>query len=113
MMAFQKPQSRAAQKARAVFADATIKRATTRLVLLRDGYKCRACARHVDQSLDMLKRAHLHHIRFKSRGGSDDEANLVTLCAVCHADVHAHRLTVTGNAESTLTFSREERTWHG
>lgn len=33
--------------------------------------------------------AHTHHIRPQGAGGSDDPANLATLCAGCHAKVHA------------------------
>ena len=31
----------------------------------------------------------VHHIKFKSNGGTDDEENLITLCENCHKGVHA------------------------
>jgi 5-methylcytosine-specific restriction endonuclease McrA len=31
---------------------------------------------------------HPHHIELKSAGGSDDNENLVPLCADCHTEVH-------------------------
>lgn len=31
---------------------------------------------------------HRHHIIPKSQGGSDDESNIIVLCANCHAKVH-------------------------
>lgn len=31
----------------------------------------------------------VHHIKFKSNGGTDDEENLITLCEDCHKGVHA------------------------
>jgi hypothetical protein len=35
-------------------------------------------------------RVHTHHVRWRSRGGGDDDANLTTLCAACHLrGVHA------------------------
>ena len=104
----------AREKATKQAKDRAVSRQVSQHVAARDGRKCRACAKAVDMtSPDLLKRGHLHHIRYRSRGGQDDPANLVTLCAICHADVHAHRLTVTGNAESSLTFAREEKVWHG
>jgi hypothetical protein len=29
-----------------------------------------------------------HHLVTRSEGGGDEEANLITLCAVCHAKLH-------------------------
>ncbi len=34
--------------------------------------------------------AHVHHIEFRSAGGSDDPPNLVSLCALCRARHNAH-----------------------
>lgn len=36
-------------------------------------------------------RLQLHHIKYRSRGGSDRPENLVLLCAAHHADEHAGR----------------------
>ena len=33
---------------------------------------------------------HVHHIRRRSQGGTDDDGNLLALCAWCHDYVHAH-----------------------
>lgn len=33
---------------------------------------------------------HVHHIRRRSQGGTDDPSNLVTLCATHHKYVHDH-----------------------
>ena len=85
-----------------------------RLVTARDKRKCRACLNQADPSaLDMLKRGHHHHIVFRSAGGTDESSNLMLACARCHAAIHAHRLTVTGNADEQLTFSTEVATWVG
>ena len=49
-----------------------------RKVLKRDGWKCQNCGSK--EQLDV------HHIIPRSRGGEDDERNLVTLCRTCHND---------------------------
>lgn len=56
-------------------------------ILLRDEGKCRKCSRPAH---------HVHHRRVKGIGGTSDatikygQANLVSLCAECHAFIHAH-----------------------
>ena len=50
-------------------------------VLHRDNYTCQCCGKkHV--------RLEVHHIIFRSMGGTDDERNLITLCEKCHKSVH-------------------------
>lgn len=31
---------------------------------------------------------HVHHVRLRSRGGSDDPSNLLALCHACHRFIH-------------------------
>lgn len=50
-------------------------------VLYRDNYTCQCCGKK-------YTRLEVHHIIFKSLGGSDDERNLITLCEKCHKAVH-------------------------
>lgn len=45
----------------------------------RDRGVCRGCGR---------EGLHLHHIKFRSRGGEDEPGNLVTLCVECHGSAH-------------------------
>ena len=52
-------------------------------VLVRDGHHCRRCGRSV---VDFP--AGIHHRFMRSRGGSDNLANLILLCQLCHLDVH-------------------------
>lgn len=52
-------------------------------VLDRDGYKCQS-GRKVAHN----KKLHVHHLIFKSKGGTDMPDNLITLCADCHNDLH-------------------------
>lgn len=51
-------------------------------ILHRDNYTCQCCGKK-------NCRVEAHHIVFRSNGGTDDEENLITLCADCHKGVHA------------------------
>ena len=51
-------------------------------ILHRDNYTCQCCGKK-------NCRLEVHHIKFKSNGGTDDEENLITLCKECHKGVHA------------------------
>ena len=51
-------------------------------VLHRDKYTCQCCGKK-------NCKLEVHHIIFKSRGGTNDEENLITLCKECHDGVHA------------------------
>ena len=50
-------------------------------VLHRDNYTCQCCGKKNCQ-------LQTHHIIYRSRGGSDDENNMITLCKECHKGVH-------------------------
>ena len=50
-------------------------------ILHRDNYTCQCCGKK-------NCRLEVHHIKFKSDGGTDDEENLITLCKECHDGVH-------------------------
>ena len=51
-------------------------------ILHRDNYTCQCCGKK-------NCRLEVHHIKFRSDGGTDDEENLITLCKDCHKGVHA------------------------
>lgn len=51
-------------------------------ILHRDNYTCQCCGKK-------NCRLEVHHINFRSNGGTDDEENLITLCKECHKGVHA------------------------
>jgi len=55
-------------------------------VLNRDNYSCQICGA-------MNTRLEVHHIKFRSQGGSDSMDNLVALCSDCHSKVHCGELT--------------------
>lgn len=56
---------------------------TKQYVLFRDGYTCQCC-----KGKSKEKKREVHHKMFRSQGGSDEEANLVTLCHICHKGLH-------------------------
>jgi len=55
-------------------------------ILSRDAYTCQQCGK------DQKVKLHVHHIQFKSQGGTDDPNNLITLCESCHDKLHAGKL---------------------
>ena len=71
---------------------------TRRCVLVRDGYKCRVCKTR--EGVDV------HHIRFRSVGGPSDTSNTACVCRPCHAEIHAYRLVISGDANKVLKIER-------
>ena len=73
-------------------------------VLSRDKYKCQKC--FGKYKCDKL---HVHHILFRSNGGTNSPDNLVTICEFCHNELHAkpnaqtesHKLTKKRRANTT------------
>ena len=57
-------------------------------ILHRDNYTCQCCGKK-------NCRLEVHHIKFRSNGGTDDEENLITLCEDCHKGVHAGTVVLT------------------
>lgn len=56
---------------------------TKAYVLYRDGYICQHCkGKSKDSKLEV------HHIIFRSNGGSDEQENLICLCKTCHDTLH-------------------------
>jgi len=62
---------------------------TKAYVLTRDGYTCQHCKGKSKES-----RLEVHHIIFRNQQGSDEEANLLTLCKACHDGLHAGTITL-------------------
>lgn len=52
-------------------------------ILSRDNYTCQYCKGKSKNS-----KLEIHHIIFRSKGGSDEKENLITLCKTCHDDLH-------------------------
>jgi 5-methylcytosine-specific restriction endonuclease McrA len=53
-------------------------------VLRRDGWRCQLCGSR--------RNLQVHHKQLRSQQGDDEEANLITLCASCHEELHFWRL---------------------
>ena len=53
-----------------------------RQVLQRDGWRCQLCG--------SMQNLQVHHLKFRSQSGGDEEQNLITLCAECHRQMHSH-----------------------
>ena len=70
-------------------------------VLNRDSYKCQHCGKK-------NCRLEVHHITYRSNGGTDDENNLITLCKECHDCVHKGVITLTKKPKkSTLKYATQ------
>lgn len=66
--------------------------------LCRDNYTCQVCkAKNT--------RLEVHHIKYRSQGGTDDLDNLITLCADCHKKVHAGKLIINKKPKKLPDFS--------
>ena len=68
---------------------------TKAYVLNRDNYTCQHCKGKLKNS-----RLHVHHIIFKSNGGSDEQENLITLCKTCHDKLHNGEITLKKNGKT-------------
>ena len=74
--------------------------AVSTAVFERDGWQCAFPGCSMRKTLDA------HHIVFRSRGGSDELDNLVSLCRIHHDLIHRGICLVTGRAGDDLKFER-------
>ena len=63
-------------------------------VLYRDGYQCQKCK-------TKKGKLHVHHIVFRSKGGSNIPSNLITLCTSCHDKLHKDEFKIKGARSKT------------
>lgn len=73
-------------------------------VLNRDNYTCQICkGKHKNSKLEV------HHIVFRSQGGSNTENNLITLCHTCHQDLHQGKvkLNLKGKLKGQLKYATQ------
>ena len=56
-------------------------------ILHRECYTCQCCGKK-------NIRLEVHHIIYRSQGGTDDENNLITLCEDCHSKIHDGKLII-------------------
>lgn len=77
---------------------------TKAMVLNRDDYTCQYCkGKHKDSKLEV------HHIIFRSQGGSDKESNLITLCHTCHKNLHSGKISLklSGKVKGNLKYATQ------
>lgn len=70
--------------------DRVIEDRDRRAVMMRDDYSCQSCGwnRSKWDPADP-RNLEVHHVEHHARGGSNEPANLRTLCNVCHDEIHA------------------------
>lgn len=85
-------------------------------VLSRDRYKCQSKQKGVKHS----SKLHVHHLVFRSNGGTDTPSNILTLCETCHNDLHAGKFELPTKRSKTkhateigIVKSQLERQWLG
>ena len=97
-MRFPKPDSKASVKREKARKKERDWQRVRQCVLVRDGYRCRVCKTR--EGVDV------HHLRFRSVGGEDNTSNCAALCRICHGEVHAYRLVISGDANKVLKIER-------
>ncbi len=60
--------------------DASSYRELHQQVLDRDGWRCQFCG--------TMRHLQVHHLKFRSQSGGDEEQNLIAVCAECHERMH-------------------------
>ncbi len=83
VIAVRTPATAGAMRSRSYYASSHW-RHRARQVKERDAYQCQICG---DRKGDPYCQLHSHHIVPRSKGGSDDLENLITICDLCHAVV--------------------------
>lgn len=77
---------------------------TKAMVLNRDNYTCQCCkGKHKDSKLEV------HHIIFRSQGGSNEASNLITLCHTCHKALHNGKISLNlkGKMKGNLKYATQ------
>jgi hypothetical protein len=65
-------------------------------ILSRDSYKCQCGKKGCSDKL------HVHHVKYRSHGGSDTPNNLITLCEKHHKALHAGKFELTIKSHKSL-----------
>lgn len=69
-------------------------------VLHRDGYQCQKCKAKNGK-------LHVHHIVFRSKGGTNAPSNLISLCETCHNNLHLGKFEIKGVRRSKTKHATE------
>ena len=74
------------------------------MVRSRDNYTCQHCKGKKKDS-----RINVHHIVFRSNGGSDEPDNLIILCKTCHDALHVGKIKLkfNGKSKGNLKFATQ------
>ena len=60
-----------------------------REVLRRDSYQCQKCGwSHNEWNRSDPRHLELHHVKPHAKGGKNIEENLITICTICHDEIH-------------------------
>lgn len=97
---FAKPTPRIVEKAVQRREDGRLERQARQAVIAREQGRCRCCGKRGE---------HLHHLRYRSRGGTWDTKALVWLCLVCHQLLHVRQIDVlwtNADLPGGVTFDR-------
>lgn len=79
----------------------------------RDGHHCRYCGNFVRPNRVLpSQRAEIAHIvpRSLAPARKFDLSNLLLLCAICHARIHAHELEFVGTDQATIIIQVADKT---
>ena len=69
--------------------DRSIPDAIKRAVLRRDSHRCSVCGwSHDEWNRSDPRHLELHHVKPHVKGGENSESNLITVCTVCHDEIH-------------------------
>lgn len=71
-------------------------------IMKRDRNLCVVCGRPAD----LINPWPAHHIKYRSQGGDDSIDNMISVCPMCHAQIHLHCLngTVMGSKQATMDW---------
>jgi len=61
-------------------------------VFERDGYKCQGVEKYGFDCATPYEYIQPHHIIFRSKGGDDSYENLITMCWICHEEIHGNKV---------------------
>jgi 5-methylcytosine-specific restriction endonuclease McrA len=93
-----KPEPRFSRKQRERAAEAKQLKSAHAAINARDGHKCRVCKVAVT-AVGVATRVHHHHLVYRSRGGTHETKNVLSLCPACHHAVHAAEIRLSGDAD--------------
>jgi 5-methylcytosine-specific restriction endonuclease McrA len=99
-----KPSPRWLDKAKRRAAEAKAIKDCYAQVDARDGHACRVCQARVG-GVGILEAVHHHHLVYRSKGGSHDASNVLSLCVKCHHALHNGEIALSGDANARLAES--------